>query len=422
MIGKNISRFFILSLRRSTMSAKLKKIMQDDKKYLFQNYGDRLPVCFQSGEKSLLFDQDGKRYIDFFSGIAVSGLGYSCASLQKALHKQVDSLLHSSNWFYNSQQIEAARLISELSFEGKTLFTNSGTEANEAAIKLARRHGLGIASERYHIVSFNNSFHGRTMGSMAATAQEKIHGGFGPLVPGFKYLPFNDLDAFAREVEGNQNITAVMIELVQGEGGIVLADKKFVSGVFSLCRKNNIITIIDEIQTGIGRTGKHFCYQHYGIEPDIITLAKGLAGGVPIGAMHARKKLAETLTRGSHGTTFGGNHLACAAAAAVLKEIKKPAFLKGLMKTSAFIFSELESMKKKIPFISEIRGLGLHIGIELNRPGTEIVSKALSQGLIINCTSEKVIRIMPPLNIPMATVKEGMKLFEHVLMEEVRKG
>ena len=400
------------------MSKKLQNIINDDKKYLFQNYGDRLPVCFNRGEDSFLFDQDNKKYIDFFSGIAVSSLGYSSKALKKALHRQVDNLLHSSNWFFNREQIAAARMISQLSFKGKTLFTNSGTEANEAAIKLARKYGISIADKRYSIVSFSNSFHGRTMGSMTATAQKKIHADFGPLVPGFRYLPYNDLDRFDSEVKKNKNITAVFIEMIQGEGGIVIADKSFVHGVFDICKKNNILTIVDEIQTGVGRTGAYFAYQHYGVEPDVITLAKGLAGGVPVGAIHVKPHLAGILSRGSHGTTFGGNHLACAAATAVLTEISKKSFMDRVKKTSSFIFKRLMDIQKTNPLIKDVRGMGLHIGIELNNPGMDIVRKALEQGLVINCTSDRVLRIMPPLTIPMSVVRDGMLLFEKILLNE----
>jgi acetylornithine aminotransferase/acetylornithine/N-succinyldiaminopimelate aminotransferase len=403
---------FLFYFRRRTMSAKLDKIMNDDRAYLFQNYG-RLPACFVRGEKSWLFDQDNRRYIDFLSGVAVSSLGYSCAPLKKALPRQVDALIHTSNWFHNREQIEAARLLSEMAFPGKTLFANSGTEANEAALKLARRYGTGIDKKRFRIISFSNSFHGRTMGSMTATAQPKIHADFGPLVPGFTYLPYNDAEAFAREIEKSDDIAAVIIELVEGEGGIVLADRKFVDRVFSLCRKKGIITIVDEIQTGIGRTGAFFAYQHYGVEPDAITLAKGLGGGFPLGALHVRDQLARTFTRGSHGSTFGGNHLACAAAVAVMKEVRKPSFLAGVNRTGRWIVDRLQSLQKKAP----IRGLGLHIGIELTIPGAPLVAGALSRGLVINCTADRVIRIMPPLNIDMKTVRQGMNLFEEIIME-----
>ncbi|MBP8178395.1 MAG: aminotransferase class III-fold pyridoxal phosphate-dependent enzyme, partial [Spirochaetes bacterium] len=292
------------------VSKKLQTLIEQDNQYLFQNYGTRLPACFIKGKGSELFDQDGKRYIDFFAGIAVNSLGYNHPALNSALHKQIDAIMHSSNWFFNKQQIEAAQLLSETSFPGKTLFTNSGTEANEAAIKLARKYGISQSNDKYHIISFTNSFHGRTFGAMSATAQEKIRSGFGPIVPGFIYVPFNDVTQFKKTLEANKGkICAVITELVQGEGGITVADSYFIQEINSLCKENNILLIIDEVQTGIARTGKMFAYQHYDIQPDIISLAKGLGGGVPIGAIHAQNFLVEFFPKGTHGTTFGGNHL-----------------------------------------------------------------------------------------------------------------
>jgi len=400
------------------ISQELQKIIENDKEYLFQNYGDRLPVSFVRGVESFLFDQDNKRYIDFFSGIAVCSLGYSNKDYSQSLHKQIDNIIHSSNWFFNSEQIEAAKLISELAFKGKTLFVNSGTEANEAAIKLVRRYGQSIDKERYHIISFKGSFHGRTFGSMSATAQDKIQRGFGPLVPGFRFLPFNDIEEFEKEIINNNNICAVITELIHGEGGIVLAQKEFIKKLFNLCKKKDIITIVDEVQTGIGRTGKPFVYQGYDIIPDILTLAKGLGGGIPIGAIHTRDELSRYLNPGSHGTTFGGNHLSCTAAISVLKEFKKGDIFKNIEKINNYIFTELNKIKNKVTFINEVRGLGLHIGIELKKEGIEIVKKALQQGLIINCTDKRVLRIMPPLSISLPIVKEGIKILEKIFLEE----
>lgn len=399
-------------------SSKLKKIMADDKSYLFQNYGQRKPVCFVRGEGSHLFDQDGKRYVDFFSGIAVTSLGYGNKAYRNALHRQIDSIVHSSNHYYNLEQNLAGRLLSEVSFPGKTLFANSGTEASEAAIKLARRYGVSQGKDRYEIITFSNSFHGRTYGGMTATAQKKIHDGFGPLVPGFIYLPYNDIEAFAKEVKKNRSICAVMIELIQGEGGIVIAGREFVREMFRLCSKHGILTIVDEVQTGVGRTGAMFSYKHYGVTPDIITMAKGLGGGVPIGAIHAKNFLTGFFPGGAHGSTFGGNHLACAAAAAVLAQVRKKGFLDNVNAVSAYFFDALNALARKVDVVKEVRGMGLHIGIELTKPGADLVAAALEQGLVINCTAEKVIRIMPPLNITLKTAREGMKIFERLLIEE----
>jgi len=396
----------------------LQKIIDEDKEFLFQNYGDRLPVSFIKGEDSYLYDQDNKKYIDLFSGIAVSNLGYSNNSFKNALKKQIDNLIHTSNWYLNEEQIEAAKLLSELSFKGKTLFVNSGTEANEAAIKLARRYGLSKDEKRYEIISFNNSFHGRTTGSMAATAQKKIHEGFGPIAKGFKYLPFNDLESFENEIANNKNVTAVITELIQGESGINIADTKFIQKISELCKKNDILFIIDEVQTGIGRTGKPFAFEHYRIEPDIITLAKGLAGGIPVGAIHAKSEISNYFTPGTHGTTFGGNHLAMAGIVAVLTEIKKDSFLKNIEDVHNQIFKQFTEIKNKSNLIKEIRGLGLHIGIELTIPCAEIVKKALEKRVIINCAAGNVIRIMPPLSISPEIAKEGIKIIEKILLNE----
>ena len=400
-------------------SKKLDKIIQLDREYLFQNYGDRLPACFTHGKGSELYDQDNRRYIDFFSGIAVSALGHGHPALTAALKKQVDSLIHTSNWFHNSEQIEAAKLISDTSFSGKTLFVNSGTEANEAAIKLARKRGLSISKKKYNIITFENSFHGRTLGSMSATAQKKIKKGFGPLVPGFTHLPYNDTQKLEEEVKKNhERICAIMLELIQGEGGIIVASRDFVKKITSLAKKYNLLVIIDEVQTGIARTGKMYAYQHYSMTPDILTLAKGLGSGIPVGAMHTKDKLVDILPGGAHGTTFGGNHLACTAVSATLKELQKKSVQNNLSRVSRYIYSYLEDMKKKYHCIQQLRGKGLHIGIELDRPGMPVVKKALEKGLVINCTAQNIIRIMPPLTIPMTVVKEGMKLFEAIIKEE----
>ncbi len=403
------------------ITKKLNKIIEEDNEYLFQNYGSRLPVCFVRGEDSVLFDQDNNQYIDFLSGIAVSALGYGNRGFLKTIHSQIDSIIHTSNFFFNTQQIDAAKLISELAFKGKTLFLNSGTEANEAAIKLSRRYGLSQSRKKYQIITFTNSFHGRTFGSMSATAQKKIHGGFGPVLKGFTYLPFNDSEAFNKEIDSNDNTAAVMLELIQGEGGINIAEKEFVKNIAQRCAEKNILLVIDEVQTGIGRTGKPFAFMHYGIKPDIITLAKGLGGGIPVSALHAKAELAEYLPAGTHGCTFGGNHLATAATSAVLKEMKKDSIYKNISKAEKFIIERMKKLREKTSIINETRGMGLHIGIELSIPGGDIVRKALEKGLLINCTAGNVLRIMPPLNIKMSTLKAGMKILEDILLEEDNK-
>ncbi len=399
-------------------ASKISRIAENADEYLFETYGDRLPVSFTKGDGSYLYDQDNKKYIDFFSGIAVNSLGYSNPNYKKALHGQIDRLIHSSNWFLNQEQIEAAKLISENSFPGKTLFVNSGTEANEAAIKLIRKYGLSISPKKLEIITFNNSFHGQTFGAMSAGSQENICEDFGPSLPGFRHLPFNDIKAFQKAIKRDGKIAGVMIELIQGEGGINVADRDFVKEIFETCNKKGIVTAVDEVQTGIGRTGKLFAYEHYGITPDIITMAKGLGGGVPVGALHAKNYLAKCFGAGSHGTTFGGNHLSMVAVSAVLKELRKKTFLSRIETSSEYIFEKLKEMKGRSNYIKRIKGLGLHIGFEVADSAMDFVKRALEQKLIINCTANNVIRIMPPLSIDMETLKEGMEILEKIILEK----
>ncbi len=399
------------------LSEILQKIIEKDRKYLFQNYGNRRAVCFTKGKGSLLYDQDGKEYIDLFAGVAVCCLGYGHRAYTEALHRQIDSLLHSSNHFYNKEQADAGQAVAEMSFPGRTLFCNSGTEANEAAIKLARKWGLSVNKNKYTILSFSKTFHGRTFGSMTATGQKKIHDGFGPLPEGFEYLPYNDIEAFKKAVKKEDRTAAVILELVQGEGGVLPADRSFVKQMGDICREKKILVIVDEVQTGAGRTGKPFAYQNYELEPDIITMAKGLAGGIPIGAVHAKEFLNDFLPAGSHGTTFGGNLLASAAAKAVLKELRKPALQKNVEKISGLLFSTLNEMKKEISIIKDVRGMGLLIGVELTVPGSALVDAALENGLIINCTSGNVIRLAPPLNIKASQAAKGLKILKKILKE-----
>lgn len=397
-------------------SKKLQSIINDDGAYLFQTY-TRQPVSFARGEGSYLYDQDGRRYIDFLSGIAVNLLGYGHPRLLKTLHKQLDVMLHTSNLFLNSEQIAAAKLLSKTAFPGRTFFSNSGTEANEAAIKLARRHGRTVSNEKFRIISFEGSFHGRTFGAMAATGNEKIKKGFEPLMEGFTILPYNDIDSFLSVADGAK-YCAVLTELIQGEGGIRPATREFASVLVETCKKHNMLLIIDEVQTGLGRTGKPFAFQHYNLKPDAITLAKGLAAGLPLGALHARTDRAGLMEKGSHASTFGGNHLSCAAARVVLEEIAKPSFFKNMSAVSAYIFDRLATLKKELAIIADIRGKGLHVGIELTQPGAPLVGAALARGLVINCTSERVLRLMPPLTVSRKTAREALDILEELLRVE----
>jgi acetylornithine/N-succinyldiaminopimelate aminotransferase len=397
------------------MSSRLDGIIARDKEFLYQNNG-RLPVCFTHGKGEFLYDTDGREYVDLFSGIAVSALGHAHPALTARIHAQVDRIIHSSNWYYNAEQIDAAEKISNLAFKGKTFFSNSGTEANEAALKLARKYGKTISSTKNTIISFTGSFHGRTYGAMSVTGNDHIREGFDPLLPAIKILPFNDIEEFRKNM--NDDVCGVILEVIQGEGGIIVADKDFMKALSDECKKHKALLIIDEIQTGIGRTGKAFGYQNYDIIPDVITMAKGLAGGVPIGAMHTRDDLHPLFNSGAHGTTFGGNQLAVAAACATLDEIAKPELMAHVKQISEIFFERFNEIKAKAPVIKEVRGLGLHIGIELGKPGMDIVKKALAAGLLINCTHGTVIRIMPPLILSEKAALKGLEIFESIVTKE----
>ncbi len=396
------------------MNRNLSETVQLDKAQLFQNYGDRLSAAFTRGEASFLYDSEGKQYIDFLAGISVNNIGYAHPTFTTALQKQLASLIHTSNWYYNNEQAEAGACISAASFPGRTLFSNSGTEANEAAIKLARHYGTLKDPDHYEIVSFSKSFHGRTFGGMSATAQEKIKKGFGPLVPGFVHAAYNDYDDFVAKL--SDRTCAVMIELVQGEGGIIVAKPEFVKKVAACCRERGILLIIDEIQTGMYRTGKFFAYQHYDIEPDIITLAKALANGIPAGAMHAKEALVTMLPAGYHGTTFGGNHLAMRAVCEVFSVMNEKGFQEHVQDLSTLFFERLKAIKGKCSLVIDLRGIGLHIGLELTTEAMPYVKEALKHGLVINCTAVNVIRIMPPLVMSVECANRGLDILEQILL------
>jgi len=380
-------------------------------RYVICNY-TRLPVVVVRGAGSLLWDADGRRYVDLFPGWAVSGLGHCHPAVVKALGEQAGRLIHVANNFYTETQALLARAISERSFGGKCFFCNSGAEANEAAIKLARLAGSG--SGRFKFVTMQDSFHGRTFAALTATGQEKYHRGFAPLVPGFSYAPFNDLAAVEKLVDAQT--AAVMLEPVQGEGGVNLADPAFMKGLRALCDRSGALLILDEVQTGVGRTGRWFAYQHYGIEPDILTMAKALGGGTAIGAMTARGALADCLKPGTHASTFGGNSLACAAGLAVIETIEREGLLDKARETGAYLVSRLREMGARHGgLVREVRGLGVMVGMELTRPGADLAAACLREGLLVNCTHERVMRFVPAANIERAVLDEGLGIFSRCL-------
>lgn len=389
---------------------KTDKVVEMYNKYVMCTY-KRVPFCLEKAKMSKVWDIDGKEYIDFFPGWAVSGIGHCHPLVSAAVAKQAKKLMHVSNNYYSELQGLLAKKIIEKSFPGKVFFGNSGAEANEGAVKLARLYGHNKG--RYQIITMTKSFHGRTLGMISATGQDKVKKGFEPLVEGFTHIPFNDIEALKEAV--NEKTIAVMFEPIQCEGGINIADKEYMKAVRKLCDEKDIVMILDEVQTGMGRTGTMFCYQLYGIEPDVMTLAKSLGGGVPIGACVARGKFANILTPGTHASTFGGSPLVSAAALAVFEAIEKGNLLQNTKKMSGYLVKKLESLKKKYHFIKEVRAAGLIIGVELNIKGEEIYHKCLEEGLLINCTQDTILRIMPPMTVSKAEIDKAISILDKVL-------
>ena len=389
---------------------KTDKVVAMYDKYVMKTY-KRVPFCLERAKGARVWDIDGKMYLDFFPGWAVSGIGHCHPLVASAVAKQAKKLMHVSNNYYSELQGLLAGKIIEASFPGKVFFANSGAEANEGAVKLARKYGHDKG--RFEIITMTKSFHGRTLGMISATGQDKVKIGFEPLVEGFRHISFNDIEALKEAITGKT--IAVMFEPIQCEGGINVADKEYMQAVRKLCDEKDIVMILDEVQTGMGRTGKMFCYQHYGIEPDIMTLAKALGGGVPIGACVARGKFADVLTPGTHASTFGGSPLVCSAALAVFEAIEKERLLQNTKKMSAYLVKKIEALQKKYHFIKEIRAVGLVIGVELSVKGEDIYQKCLEEGLLINCTQETILRIMPPMNVNKSEIDKAVSILDKVL-------
>ncbi|MDD4953958.1 MAG: aspartate aminotransferase family protein [Candidatus Omnitrophica bacterium] len=383
---------------------------------IFESYKDnimptytKVPLVFVKGKGSKLWDIHARAYLDFFPGWGVGNIGHCHPKVMQAVRDQVSKLIFIPNNYYHPQQAKLAKEIVYWTYPAKVFFCNSGAEANEAAIKFSRKFGKG----RYEIISFENSFHGRTLGALAATGQAKYKVGFEPLPEGFKTVKFNDIEAVKNAI--TEKTVAIMLELIQGEGGVNVADKDFVLVLRKICDQKNLLLIVDEVQTGVGRTGKLFCYQHYGIKPDIITLAKALGGGFPIGVMLVRKEISDTLGPGMHASTFGGAPVICKAALAVLSAVQKEKLLANAQKMGEYLFSRLGSLKDKYSIIKEVRGLGLMAGVELNIEGKKIVEECIARGLLINCTHDKVLRLMPALNITKKEIDKGLGILEGVL-------
>lgn len=389
-----------------------KEIIALGDKYLMQNYG-RIPLALVKGEGARVWDADGKEYLDFVGGIAVNSLGHCHPSVVKALSRQVRRLMHCSNLYYIKPQVELAKLLVENSCCSRVFFCNSGAEANEAAIKLARKYASQhYGTGKYEIITAFNSFHGRTLAALAATGQPKYHKGFEPLPEGFKHVPYNDLDALEEAI--GPVTCAVMLEPVQGEGGVNVASRSYLEGVAKLCREHGLLLILDEVQCGLGRTGHFFAYQHFGVEPDILTLAKALGSGFPIGAMLAKEEVA-VFKPGDHASTFGGNPLACAVALAVVKEILHGGILENTVRIGRYLFNKLGEMAGRYSFIKEVRGLGLLLGMELVVEGKDVVERCQAKGLLINCVGQNVLRFTPPLNITAGDVDQAVAILDEVL-------
>ena len=378
-------------------------------KYVIGNY-KRLPLVAARGEGPYVWDADGKRYLDLFSGWAVTGLGHCHPRLVEAIRRQAETLIFMPNTWCTEPQGRLAEWIASTGFGGKSFFCNSGAEANEAAIKLARIHaGIG----RYKIISFENSFHGRTFAAVTATAQPKYHQGFQPLVPGFLYAPLNDLEAVERLVD--EETCAILVEPIQGEGGVNVCSPEWLRDLRDLCDQRGISLIFDEVQTGVGRCGTWWGYQTSGVVPDIMTMAKQLGGGTAIGAMCAKPDVAASLVPGTHASTFGGNPLAAAAACAVFETVRDENLLENAQKMGAYLRRRILELMQETHLITEIRGAGLMIGVELAYEGADLVADCLQRGLHVNCTHSTVLRIMPPLNITQTQLDEGLDILTAAL-------
>lgn len=395
-----------------------KQWIESGKQYLANTY-NRFPIVITKGERCWVWDMDGRRYLDFLSGIAVCSLGHAHKYIAESLAAQAGKLFHISNLFYMEPQINAAKKLIENSFGDKVFFCNSGAEANEAAIKLARRYSWKkYGTDRYEIIAMENSFHGRTMATLSATGQTKFQEGFLPLLSGFKYVPFNDMKSLENAV--SDKTCAVIIELIQAEGGVYLADKEYAAELRKFTRDKDILLIIDEVQTGMGRTGKLFAYEHYDIEPDIMSLAKALGNGFPVGAIIGKDEVMQAFEPGTHASTFGGNPLASSAVTATLNVISDENVLKNCTDTGLYLYNKLVSLKKKYPFIVEIRGLGLILGIELSISGDPLVKEFLQEGVIINCTKGNILRLVPPLIIKNEEVDIFIEIADRIFEKHIK--
>ncbi len=392
-----------------------KEIMQTEAEVIARTF-NRYPVVFQKGEGSLLWDNEGREYLDFFAGHAVMNLGYHHADQMKAMQQQLKQLAHTGNLYYLQSQVELAGLLVEHTFGDKVFFSNSGAEIVELAIKVARKWARrqNPQEDRYELLTVRGSFHGRTYGAISASGQDKLHRGLEPLLPGFKYVFRNDFTSAAAAI--TNKTCAVMLEPVQGEGGIHPSDKVYLEKLRNLCDRNQLLLIFDEIQCGLGRSGQLNAYNHYGVVPDILLLAKPLGGGLPISALVTTAAVAGVMQVGDHGSTFGGNPVAAAAGVVLMQQLAKPGFLKQVQTKAALLEEQLRGLAQKHPgLVVDIRGLGLMWGMEVKDHGPAIVQKALEAGLVINCTAGQVLRFLPSLIVSEAQIEKMIKILDKVL-------
>lgn len=384
--------------------------MMLSEKYIAHTY-NRFPILPVRGKGTRIWDIEGKEYIDFFSGLAVCNLGHCHPKVVRAIQAQAEKLIHVSNLYYIEPQIELASLLCKHSFADKVFFCNSGAEANEGALKLARKYAKEKTGEdRCEIITMERSFHGRTLATLTATGQTKYHKGYAPLMPGFKYVPFNNLKA-VREAIGSKTC-AVLLEPIQGEGGVNIPSEGYLKGLREICDEKGILLILDEVQVGMGRTGKLFAYEHEDIQPDMLTVAKSLAGGVPIGALLIKEEIARSFEPGDHASTFGGNFLATSAGVAALNAILEEGMLENCRRVGEHFLSRLQEIKERFPFVQDVRGRGLILGMELEMDGAEIVKEMMKRGFLINCTMNKVLRFLPPLIVTEEEVDRMIKALE----------
>lgn len=392
-------------------------LKEEATQYLMNTYA-RTPISIARGRGCRVYDLEGREYVDFVAGIAVNVLGHCHPDVVTAIQRQAQQLIHTSNLYYTEPQVELAKRLVDRSFADKVFFCNSGAEANEAAIKLARRYAHDkYGPERFEIITMLQSFHGRTLATLTATGQEKVQKGFEPLPAGFVYAPFNNFEALEQAV--TSKTAAIMLEPVQGEGGVRVADRGYLAQVRDLCRERDILLIFDEVQTGMGRTGTLFAYEQLGVRPDIMTLAKGLGGGMPIGACLATDSVAAAFVPGTHASTFGGNPLACSAALAVLRVLHEGRILEHGRRMGEHLAKGLQDLTERFPNVKEARGMGLLQGLELTIDGKPIVADCLARGFLINCTVDRVLRFVPPLIISQQEIDRLMDTLAQVLHKHV---